>query len=300
MRTRTWMAALLATAAMAGVASAQSNDSRANLANERSAQYFRPDDFALNTQPSDHDIVLMEAHQPWYLVAHGETGLTDNAYLTAPKHSDGWVAGTLDGGFQTTLAESVDVVAGGQVGMWRYAKHSDLDTDSLAAVFSVSKLFGDVRAGVEYVPSVYFGRGFDEQSLLAHDLALFAQTTWAMGEKSQIYAYGRLSRRWSSPDDYENTRLSITTGCQHECWPNVVLTTGITLAYAYYDNYFEDQTDETRQDFLVNPFVSLVYQMNDWSTVGVTLSYARNYSTIDKVDYESAAGSPYVELNWRF
>jgi len=292
---------VIALLASASSAVAQSNDARAAISAERGVTFYRPDDFALATQPSDHDIVLMESHQPWYLTAHGEMEASDNAFLTAPKHSDVWVVGALDAGFQTTINESFDLQVGGQVAASRFHKYSELDTDSLAGIISISKQETEnFRVGVDYIPAVYFGRGFDEQSLLSHDLGVFGRYTWQWDETSLLIAYARLSRQWTTPHDYTNTRLAVTLACQHECLPKLISTTGVTFAYELYDDYFESITHERRRDLMVNPFVSVVYQLSDNATLGMTLSYARNYSGIDQVDYEAAGIIPYVEFNWRF
>ena len=297
---RIWLAAIAATLS-AAPAIAQSTDARAAIAAERSVQFYRPDDFSISPTASDHDIVLMQEHQPWYVTAHAELDASDNAFLTSPKHGDVWAAATLDAGFESTINESFDLQVGGQVSSSRFHKYSELDTDALAGIISVSKQIDESwRIGADFVPSVYLGRGFEDQSLLAYDLAAFARYTYPIDEHSMFVAYGRLSHRWAFPDDYSNTRFAVTAAWQHECTSRLVVTAGVTLAYAVYDDYFQDITDERRKDFLVNPFVSAVYQLNTWSVVGVSLSLARNYSSIDKVDYEAAAFTPYVEINWRF
>ncbi len=301
LKTKTFIAGVAAIIASSTSAYAQTNDARAAISAERGVSFYRADDFSLATQPSDHDIVLMEPHHPWYLTAHGEFNASDNAFLTAPKHSDVWVVGALDGGFQTTINESFDLQIGGQVAASRFHKYSELDTDSLAGIISISKQTSEnFRIGVDYIPSVYFGRGFDDQSLLSHELAAYGRYTWQWDEKSLLVAYTRLSRRWTTPHDYTNTRLAVTLACQHECAPKLISTTGVTLSYAIYDNYFESITRDRRRDWNVNPFVSLVYQINDNASVGLTVSYARNYSGIDEVDYEAAAIVPYIDFNWRF
>ena len=292
---------LLALAVSAVPAVAQSNDARAAISAERGVQFFRPDDFAIATEPSDHDIVLMEQHQPWYFTAHGEVDASDNAFLTAPKHSDVWLVGALDAGFESTINESFDLQVGGQVSSSRFNKYSELDTDALAGIITLSKQIDPAfRVGVDYIPSVYFGRGFNDQSLLSHELAAYCRYTWELDEKSLLVAYARLSRRWTTPHDYTNTRMAVTLACQHECLPHLIGTSGVTVAYANYDDYFESITDQRRIDWLVNPFISLVYQINDNATIGATLSYARNFSGVSNVDYEAASITPYIEFNWRF
>ncbi|CAN5461557.1 hypothetical protein BH10PLA1_BH10PLA1_02760 [soil metagenome] len=297
---RIWLAAAAAMLS-AAPAMAQSTDARAAIAAERSVQFYRPEDFSISPTGSDHDIVLMQEHEPWYVTAHAELDGSDNAFLTAPKHGDVWAAASLDAGFESTINESFDLQVGGQVSSARFSHYSELDTDALAGIISLSKQLDDAfRLGMDFVPSVYLGRGFEDQSLLSYELAMFGRYTKPLDERSMFVAYARLSRRWTFPDEFTNTRFAVTAAWQHECSPSMQLTAGVTLAYSVYDDYFQSFTGERRKDFLVNPFVSLVYQLNAWSDVGVSISLARNYSSIDKVDYEAAAISPYIELNWRF
>jgi hypothetical protein len=287
-------------AALSSPASAQSVDARATVAAQQTVQFYRPGEFSLNGQPTDHDIVLMEPHQPWYFVAHGEADASDNAFLTAPKHADAWVVGSAEAGFESTIAESFDVQIGGQAAAARFNKYSQLDTDSLAGVVSVSKLVDAVRVGAEYIPSVYFGRGYNDQSLLSHELAAFGRYVKPIGDRSIFVGYARLSRRWTTPHDFTSNRVAVTAAWQEQCTPRVAVTGGVTVAYVLYDDYFESLTGQRRRDLLVNPFVAVTYQCDDWTTLGVSLSLARNYSGIDQVDYEAGTISPYIEFNWRF
>ncbi len=290
----------LIVAMLAAPALAQSNDARAAAASERGVQFYRPGDYSLTAAPTDHDIVLMEPYHPWYLTVHGEVDFTNNAFLTSPKHADTWASATVDGGFETTIAESFDIQIGAQLSAARFNHYSQLDTDSIAGIVAISKTIDSVRYGVEYIPSQYFGRGFDERSLNANELAVYGRYIKPFDNQCTGVLYARLSRRWTYPHDYTNDRLAVTAAVQHECTPQLVVNAGLTLAYSVYDNYFQNITGERRRELLVTPFISCVYQINGWSTVGIALSYGRNYSSIDAVDYEAASISPYVELNWRF
>ena len=253
-----------------------------------------------NQEATGQDLILMARHEAFYVEAAVLGEYTTNAFLVDDARDDVLLLGSLRGGFASVVAERFSVVAELSAIAARYNRFSELSYDRLGGTLSAAVPLRGWQVGVAYEPSVIFDDGFDERQLTQHQFTLFADRQGAFRDDLGWFLGARGSRTFADPDDFDAWRASATAGGYWLLRPDLVLQGGLQIQFQHYDDYFEELTNDTRQDLSLTPFLGLRYQLGERADLALSLRYTHNESSLDPLDYDAAAVTPSLALTLRF
>lgn len=247
------------------------------------------------------DLYLLREHKAFFLRAVAVGAYNSNAFLSRDERDDVSATGLLEAGFDSRIAETVDVLAGARVVATRYDRFEQLGSDEIGPFLRLSLPFApNAEVGFDYSSAFIFERGFDDNVLDSHNLHLFARAWFGLTPATYVVLRGEIGRIETSPNDFRRSHANVSATAIHNLTPELAVGGGLSLDGAIYDDYFEAQTGETREDLRLTPSAFLSYQPTEWATLSAGVRYTRNFSTLNALDYKNVNVSPQINLTLRF
>ena len=276
----------------------QTIEQRAQQAQEGPILVVPLEEFILT---GEEDLVLLRRPKLFTLDSNSSYQFTDNAFLSDKQKTHDYVLSqSLLVRAETRIAQRVDVFVSGSGFLSRYHRNQGLDfsgvTGSAGASWPVDRWVMSLR----YEGSAIFDRSFDAHLVTLHNLGLNISTTVGLSQTTALYPFFSVVRVWANPDDFSNTALVGGGTLVHALTQTVVVFFQGQVDYKSYDDFFEPSTLEARHDHGARLLAAINWTPQEWVTVNLTGTIARNESTISTLRYTNFVLSPSLLVSFRF
>lgn len=247
------------------------------------------------------DLILLQEYDPWFIEIEGSSTYTDNAFLSNEKQDDIYFKKNLNIGYQTKIAEKFDVRIQAEASLSRYLEFTELDSDSLGFSAKVSTpVAKNIDVGLDYSSTFLFERNFGRNTLDLHNLSLFAKYQKSISDKTLLYSNLSVTRTFANPSDFENFKFEALAGAYHQASKKISIGGGLSFSTLLYDDYFEEITGESREDFKLTPFAYIAYSPSPNMDLSFSMQFSKNSSSLDPLDYSNFSATPQVRFTYRF
>ncbi|MBB6428617.1 hypothetical protein [Algisphaera agarilytica] len=248
----------------------------------------------------DDDLLLLAEHDIFFAGATAGVEITNNAFVDDTKENDLVGLGEFFFGAETLVGERVDVTALIAVGGFRYQDFDELDSDYFTAGLVASTPVKGVTVGGLLIYDDIMAQGDSAAELTQTRIGTYVQDTWVLDNGLQLTGRVQIARVLASPSDYESNQIWARLTGSYVLSPQVGLVGGVVCEYEAYDDYFEDITGESRDEFTVSGFLNLRYIFNPNVEAFVGLVYSQNESSLDQFDYSITSLTPSISISARF
>lgn len=251
------------------------------------------------------DLILLAPRKLFVLRLSATPQRTSNAELApAGGHADNLV--TLEGGIgvATRVADRVDLHADIGVVAVRYGAIRNLDYDAATADVGAgmgwSTRLGLLSAGVEYMPSLIYTRGFGRRQLTQHRLiggvALVTPVTARVVLNSNV----TLDKTWADPSAFDNWGVALDETVVFQLRHDLQLGVGGGVYNRRYPEYFPGLIGTTRRDRGWRASIAASYSPTPTIVVTLSFSHVDNHSTSDVNPYRVDNGGLALRIARRF
>ncbi len=232
------------------------------------------------------DIVLLRRAKLFTLRAEGSYRHTDNAFLSDDRKRD-----------DDIFTPSVALRAG-----TRIAERYDVfvEVSAFTGQIGVDMPAGDWRLAASYSVTPVYQRGLDDHIVTLHDLGVSVRRTFVLDQNTALQPSLALSRVFADPDDFATTTASAGLSLVRRLGDGLFGSVSLRGQFRRYDDFFEQDNQETREDTLAGARLFVLWQPIEWASLAALVDIARNWSTVDANDYTSLDISPTVSLTLRF
>jgi hypothetical protein len=255
-------------------------------------------------QPLDEatgrDLVLMQEHKAFFARLDQRLSWTDNALFSPTRVSDTYYSGSLALGFDTTTPGGIELIAEGIVNATRYRRNPAIDYNFYGGTVGIGWRKGGWRIAADYRPLQFTDRDFSNDLLFNHDYGVSLGYQASIGRTAGWFLNTRLSRVDSSPTDYDAWRVAPYAGLYCQARPWLFTSVGVAASFTDYDHYFTLITGQNRGDTLISPFLNVNFTPRPWLTVGTSMQYANNESSLAVSTYRGFTVTPFVQVRLRF
>lgn len=253
--------------------------------------------------PEETGVFVLRTREIFSVEAGIGGGYTDNAEKNADTQSESaFATGFVDIGVDTRIGGMVDAGAHFSASMTSFADADDADFGS--AFFSI-------YAGEEWFDSVYVladanlgystGEDFDlVGGTVVGSLGLTVSRPTVVHPRLVLTPFATVRALWAEDDELDSR--SIGAGVRGDVYVrnDIVVSPVFSYRRVDYPDFFEDVTFVERDDDQFVAAVAAEWRISENATLGGTISYLSNRSSLEFSDYDSLDANALISLRANF
>ncbi|MEM6811812.1 MAG: hypothetical protein AAF549_05025 [Pseudomonadota bacterium] len=225
---------------------------------------------------------------------------TDNAFLNDQNKENDLITNLKAGiQFDTIIDNRINFFSGLSISAAQYQDNSSLDYSfiegSVGGQINIHSLF----ATLSYLPVVIYEDLFEDQIVALHRLNLVIEKPFLLDNGFFISPF--ISGQLTPSDPADFGYQQITGGIQAiKRWDQFLFSASASVYQKDYFDYFEDITNESREDRGMTVSTSLQYTYREGITLSASLNFTDNNSSLTQNDYQTITVTPQVRFSFKF